>query len=242
MALSKDIIRLLSALVEAELTIDFAIDAVEQSYLLFGERTPDNHKRYVKAAKEWGDLTSAIADAKLRPMRELNQEVVQSLEEIVGDERLDDYFTTLALGEVPHVVARWKKLKTVPVALLPGERVTAYLRQASTCFLYGFPDAAAILCRAVLQFALEEAFATRGGMSLHLSKVDRKDYLEKLINFARTTKIVSPQLASKAHRIRKLANASIHQNPCGEPDALATIRETGEILAHIYGRTATGAR
>jgi hypothetical protein len=242
MALSEDIISLLRALLDAELTIYFAIDAVEQSHLLFGERNTQNHNRYVEAAEEWGDLTGALAAAKLGPVKELNEEVVQSLEEIVGDERLDGHFTVLALGEVPRVVARWKKLKTVPVALLPGQRVTAYLRQASTCYLHGLPDAAAILCRAVLQFALEEAFATRGGVSLDLSKVDRKDYLEKLVNFAQNTRILSPQLATKAHRIRKLGNDSIHQNPCGEADALVTIKETGEVLSHIYGRSATSAR
>jgi len=116
------------------------------------------------------------------------------------------------------------------------------MRQATTCYLYGLPSAATALCRTVLQFALEEAFATRGGISLHLSKIDRKDYLKKIINFARSSKVLSPRLTTTAHEIREAGNNSIHTSACNESEALTTIKKTGEVLEHIYGRTGQRGR
>lgn len=196
----------------------------------------------VKELKTARSIVRRLVEAKQEPQRELNDERIKTLVGFLQDELLDEHFTRLELQRIPGIVARWKQLREVPVVLLPGEKVTNYLRQATTCYLYGLPNAAAILCRAVLQFGLVEALERRGGMDL--SRVDRKDYLKSLINFSGMTKpkVLSPELATKAHRIRKVGNDSIHQSTCSEPKALTTIKETGEVLAHIYGRTATSAR
>jgi hypothetical protein len=193
----------------------------------------------VKDAQILQRFTSSLVKAKREPERELTDEMIQHLIGILGDEFLDEHFTILELKRVLGIVKRWKKLRAFKVVLLPGEKVTHYLRQATTCYLYGLPDAAVILCRAVLQFALQEGLAAPGGISLDLSGVDRKDYLEKLINFARNKRVLSDDLTTRAHRIRKLGNKSVHQSNCSDSDALGAIKESGEVLAHIYGRTST---
>lgn len=238
MALSQEILHLLDALVERKLDIYFAIDAVEAADVFSGMPDLSERKELRKkeqASRKW---RHALADLKLRPLRDPGEEV---LAEFVDDEELDAHFTVYALAEIPRIADRWAKLRTVRVDLLPGENVTGYLRQASTCYLYGLFDATAILARTLLQFALEEAFSTAGGLSL--SDVDRKDYLKNLIDLAGKTRLVgtfrilSPGLLGKAHNIRELANRSAHQTSCSESAAFVAIRDTAEILTYIYSRT-----
>ncbi|HLA80851.1 MAG TPA: DUF4145 domain-containing protein [Thermoleophilia bacterium] len=190
-------------------------------------------------------LVRAFVKAKREPQRELNDERIKRLFGILqneGDECLDEHFTRLELQRIPGIVARLKKLRGMPVVLIPGEKVADYLRQATTCYLYGLPNAAAALCRAVLEFALNEKLGALGGISKLIDKVDRKDHLEKLINFARNTKILSDELATKAHNIREVGNNAIHKSACTERQALETIEKMGEILSHVYGRSAQGGR
>jgi hypothetical protein len=68
---------------------------------------------------------------------------------------LDDYFTVEMLASVPGVVKRWTRLEDIRVALKPlDDNVARYMRQATTCYLYGLYEASSVLCRAVLEFTL----------------------------------------------------------------------------------------
>jgi hypothetical protein len=233
MKLSEEIISLLEVLEEAEVGIDFAIGAVEGRIEYGEEIDPEKHREYVEAAKLGRDFIRGIAETRLKPMLGLNDEHLQTLMEIIEDDDLDAHFTTHTLAQVPHVVARWIRLGTIPVAIIPENRVTGYLRQASECYLYGLPTAAVILCRAVLQFALEEAIPNLGGVSL--GEVDRRDWLMKLINLASSTKTLPPELVANAHHIRELGNEAAHTGTCTEAVALATIKESADVLTHLYG-------
>ncbi len=124
---------------------------------------------------------------------------------------------------------------------LPDEKVTNYLRQATTCYLYGLPDAVAILCRATLQYALEEAFELRE-MLQNLREINGMAYLEKLIDLAEHKGIITPELTTQAHDIRKVGNNSVHESSCSQTKARSTLQNTGEILMHIYGSPSNGAR
>jgi len=240
MKLSEEIISLLEALDEAEVGIDFAIAAVE-GLIEYGKPIdPEKHREYVEAAKLGREIIRGMAETRLKPMLGLDDEHLQALMEMfeVGDDHLDAHFTAHTLARVPHVVARWRRLRTIPVAIIPGDKVTGYLRQASECYLYGLPTAAVILCRAVLQFTLEDVIPKVGGVSL--GEVDRRDWLMKLINLASSTKTLPPKLVAKAHHIREIGNEAVHSGTCTEDLALATIRETADVLTHIYGRRPHG--
>jgi len=86
---------------------------------------------------------------------------------------------------------------------------------------------------ALVKEKIEPARGSAGGISLNPSEIRRKDSLENLIDSAR----FPDGLAAKAHSIRNLGNKSVHKSGCGEPDALRSIRDTGEVLSHLYGRT-----
>jgi hypothetical protein len=243
MKLSEEIISLLEVLEEAEVGIDFAIAAVEGRIEYGKEIDPEKHREYVELAKLGRKFIRGMAETKLKPMLGLNDEHLQTLMETIGDDDigdddLDAHFTTHALAQIPHVVARWRKLGTIPVAVIPENRVTGYLRQASECYLYGLLTAAAILCRTVLQFTLQEAIPNLGGVSL--GEVDRGDWLMKLINLASSTKTLPPTLVEKAHHIRKVGNEAAHSGTCSETVALAAMRETADILTRLYGKPTDG--
>lgn len=89
------------------------------------------------------------------------------------------------------------------------------------------------MCRALLQFTLEDAIPNLGGVSL--GEVDRRDWLMKLIKLASSTKTLSPELVAKAHHIREVGNEAAHSGTCDEALALATIKQASDVLTHIYG-------
>ncbi len=171
-------------------------------------------------------LISEAVRAQETPSRMLSEDFVEELKKIVGDDKLDEYFTRRELQQIPGVVLRWKKLRALHFVGLPEERVTEYLRQATTCYLYGLPSATVALCRAVLEFALQEAGSALGGK--------RPESLKDLINDAARNRLIPPRLIETARRIQRQGNQAIHQGACSEEQALAVMRDTREILKHLY--------
>lgn len=242
MALSRRLLDLLEALDYPETRIEYLIEyfqVMSKDEPLFSsaeeQAEAEAERKLIRL------LTSSVVKIKQGPSRESSSETLLRLFEDFGsDDLLDAHFTTQELQRIPGIIERWKNLQAFQVALLPGERITHYLRQATTCYLYGLSTAAAILCRTVLQFALEWKLGTLGGMDL--SKMDRRDGLNNLITIAeRTTtgktRILPPELARKARSIQKAGSAAAHKGTCSESKALTTIKGTGEVLAHIYGQT-----
>jgi hypothetical protein len=103
------------------------------------------------------------------------------------------------------------------------------------CYLYGLPDAVAVLCRAVLQVALEDAFSKGGDLSLaELGKKKPERYVESLVIFSERARILTEALAIKAHRVRRIGGQAAHRGGTADPAALELIVYTREILQHIY--------
>ena len=122
-----------------------------------------------------------IVKAKQTPTRDVSNELIQVIVDALGEKVLNEFFTRLELQMIPDMVRRWKKLRALNFVGLPERRVSDYLRQATTCYLNGLPTATAILCRTVLQFALEEAIPTLGGIRLEVNRHDRHNWLVNLI-------------------------------------------------------------
>jgi hypothetical protein len=173
--------------------------------------------------------------AKQVPTRDIPAQGVQALVELSGDELLDEAFASLELQKIPGMVQRWKRLQVLEFVTIPPDRVTESLRQAIMCYLYGLPDAAAVLCRAVLQVVLEDAFSRRGDLSLaELGKKKPEKYIESLIVFSECARVLSEVLAVKAHRIRRMGGQAAHRGGIEERMALELIMDTREILQHVY--------
>lgn len=249
MALSKEILNLLDLIdkidgIDIDYLEDFLRCEVESGSL--SEMFKFLDAEQVKELKTARGLVHKRAKAKQGPSRELSNELIETLDGILrneGDGILNEHFTRLELQRIPGIVARWKNLAKIPVVLFPGEKVTEYMRQATTCYLYGLPSAAAVLCRAVLEFALEEKFGDFGGIPKPVDKANNQGPLEYLIKSAWRMKIFSDKdLVTDAHRIREVGNKAIHTSRCTEGEALEAIKNTGKILTHLYGRTGQRGR
>jgi hypothetical protein len=177
-------------------------------------------------------FAAKLVNAKQDLTRDLSNDLVQTFVNILGDETLNEHFTRRELQMIPGIVDRWKRLRALTFVALPAPKVRDYMRQAISCYLHGLPTAAVMLCRTVLQFALEEAIPSIGGVVLE--KVEKRDWLQKLINLAQTTRVLSADLVATAHRVREAGNDAVHLGGCNDTTALATIRETGGVLTYIY--------
>jgi hypothetical protein len=231
--------RLLDLLATVDWPPEFSVDYLRDSYhhtppedLPVGsqtERLESNQQR--DWFREVVSLTvSGKLQPKLRGVEEVQEDVALfTLDHPYLDARLNEYFTLELLYIVPGVVRRWKQLRELTVGLIPGPRVTDYLRQATICYLYGMPSAASILCRAALEFALEERFIeVLGGSS-------RRSDLDGLIQSCRSKGLLTEQLAVTADLVRRAGNRAIHQATSTETEALTQIQRTGDILIHLYG-------
>lgn len=232
MATSRKIVSFLDTLDEVGTTIDYVV-----GYMHDMNRDQPGYFRLLKPdevaeAEKVRKFISSLLKSKHQPVTEFTDEMVQRLSEIVGDDFLDECLTRLELLGIPGTVKRWKKLRTLQVIQLPGEKVTDYLRQATTCYVRGLPTAGVILCRTILEFTLKEAVPSVGGISLQ--EVDKQDLLFKLIKLAGKAKILPSALVTKAHQIREAGNRAAHTGACSESAALATIMNSWEVLSHIY--------
>lgn len=190
MALSDEILSLLRALDEAQMPISYCEDhltAFQEELRSYSFSSQEEYAEYAKGVEVLRRIISLLVKSKQEPEKTLTDKNIQVLVSFVEDnhfdEHLNEYFTILALRGITGIVKRWKKLQTLHFLFLPGEKVTNYLRQATTCYLYGLSDAVTILCRAILQYALEEAFELRG-MLQNLREINGTGYLEKLIDLA----------------------------------------------------------
>lgn len=234
MTLSRDILHLLDIVDwPPEVPVQYLTDFYENHAFPSGFSSAEERAESHEIRQLLSPSISRAAEARLEPNLEPD-DLLERLPASTRDERLDEYFTVKMLAQVSGFVRRLRHLRPVLVARHPSEKVTNYLRQASTCYLYGLPDAASVLCRAVLEFALKEALGAK-------LRVLGEDYrgsadLEDLIRFARGGKVLPEALADAADRVRNRGNASIHRVSADENEALVQIRETGEVLSHLYGR------
>lgn len=224
---SRDLLRLLDALDRAELQIDFAIQYLEDYVKLDPPNQTEEERR--EASETMASLRCLIRE--LVRMKEipveagLSDQLVDLEEFPQGDELLNSEFSRRLLTLVPRAIKRWKLLNAPRLTLIPSERVSAYFKEAVGCYLHGFPVAATVLCRAVLEFAIAERIGSLGG-----SSVGTND----LVTFARQAGILSAEVADRADGVRVRGNAAVHQTKVDDTKALGQIQDTSDVLRALY--------
>jgi hypothetical protein len=184
------------------------------------------------------NLAAQAVDARRDPGKELGpntEQVLRAVAQVTGDDPLEAYFTRVSLAEAPSLVKRSRRLEAIGVSGSPGRRVARYFYQASSCYLHGFYDAVAVLSRAVVEAALE----SRLGDSVLPTQGDRdrRGYLDRLINWAKTTSVLDDETLSSAHNVRLLGNKAIHEEPVNELEARRAITDAVRILRRVYANT-----
>lgn len=237
MAISKELLKLLDRVDECGLP--FETDALfEMCPEFFGatDDTPEERAEYRRLSAFIRDLAARAVESRWEPGKELGpntEELLKAVVAVTGDDPLETYFTRIGLAAAPNLVKRSRRLEAVGLKGDPGRRVSRYFYQAASCYLYGFYDAVAVLSRAVVEAALEDrveysASATQGNQ-------DRRGYLERLINWARTTGILDDETSSTAHSVRLLGNKAIHEEPVNELEARRAITDAVRVLRSASG-------
>jgi hypothetical protein len=234
-ALSGDLLELLKTLDRAELDIQYLIGHLNDLIAIDPpHQTAEEQRDAEDTTIEIQELVKLVVRAKQEATFRISPSTIATLREFVSESHLDEYFTVQALTSIGGVTGRWTTLSHLGFAKSPGERVAASLRQAVGCYLYGMHDAAAVLCRTVLEFALRDRLGRVGDQAEEV----RTD-LENLIGFCARAKVISPEVRQYADRIRKLGNGAVHTGSCDEPRALRQLLDTREVLAHLYGEATT---
>lgn len=94
------------------------------------------------------------------------------------------HYALASVSRLSDCANRSLRLDETAARSLPAPEVDHFIREATTCYLYGLFDAATIVCRSVLQKALEIRIR-REYPQLPLAEVLRKEqWLDSLISFA----------------------------------------------------------
>lgn len=123
---SRELLRLLEALDNAELGVDFLLGYLEDYVQLDPPHDTEDERR--ESAEEMRQLRRFVRELvrtkETLPDTRLS-EALAGLEEFSGgDELVDSEFTRRLLMLVPRAVERWKRLDDPRLALIPEERVS----------------------------------------------------------------------------------------------------------------------
>jgi hypothetical protein len=136
-------------------------------------------------------------------------------------DKLDAAFAEEVLGKLPKIVCRASELDELdPTDIrreIPRKDVKKYFEEAHRCYLYGFPVACAVLCRALLESALEEVVDPDHRIDRLLereAKVSgrpKQSYIGRLIDEAANKHILTDDRPESAIEVRNAGNDAIHK-------------------------------
>lgn len=135
----------------------------------------------------------------------------------------------------PGMVARMASLRIIGAEHAAPLSTSTGLHEASTCFVHGEFLAMLMLCRSVLEYALQDRLAVSTGRSY------QNQNLARMLAVAREAKLPDEILYDQSDKIRLATRNAIHR---GVMPSLEQCREhfevTRGIIQHLYesGRTA----
>ena len=90
--------------------------------------------------------------------REVPSSAVERASDAVPIDNLDGYYAVDVISKLERIVRLVAALEAVKTDLRPAPKVSEYFMEAHNCFLYGFPVACAVLCRALLEAVLNARY------------------------------------------------------------------------------------
>ena len=164
----------------------------EHSPSVLADRRPDEVaqdqlRQETARVKAWLASRYALSREGLMPFhgstaekiwRELRSEYPRAFEQ--GTEL---HYALVFVSRLSDATYRSLHLDEIPAGSLPSPELDHFVREATTCYLYGLFDAATILCRSVLQRALEIRIQ-RERPQFQLEVLRKEKWLHSLICFA----------------------------------------------------------
>lgn len=175
-------------------------------------------------------------------------EKVQEIKSGLHSEGLiEEHFANEMVAKLPKVVKRvlsWDELAPEEIQRdLPRDDVKKYWEEAHRCYLYGFPVACAVLCRAILESALVPQIDPSSAIKQQTSR--QESYFGRLIEEAGKRNVLTDDRPKCAFEVRDAGNEAIHNYEQFKlrlqdyPRVVANILDsTRKILIDLYSREA----
>ncbi|MBZ5671568.1 MAG: DUF4145 domain-containing protein [Acidobacteriia bacterium] len=163
---------------------------------------------------------------------------------------LDAAYSSELIGKLDKIAERAILLgpHEVDVSQAP-DPLRGYFKEVHNCFLYGFPIAGAVLCRALLEAALKAKYEARNQgttwkPSKDLPPEERKQSkILKLLDRAQKERILDGSRVEAAENVKDAGDAAIHrpedfQKCWGHDDQLRRlVEDTRKVLEDLYRAT-----
>lgn len=127
------------------------------------------------------------------------------------DDGLDQHYANEVLDRLEMIVSRVSALDRVEAAKIPSVRVEEYFQEAHRCFLYGFPIASAVLCRALLDSVLTQTIDPKATLKRQMEE----EYSNQVANCRKEGRSGPPKPSYPKLLIRK-ANLAEDRPRVGE--------------------------
>jgi hypothetical protein len=148
---------------------------------------------------------------------------------------LDQVYACDLLREVPRMVERTRRLDHLTIAGVSGEGFVC-LRSAATCYVFGLNQAAAALARAAVEGAIRRAAEPLLGKSAS-SALELKDLLDRV-----GARLLTPNAFNHADKVRRAANAVLHQNHTPSSDEALDMVESARLVVAEFSRRPANTR
>jgi len=143
------------------------------------------------------------------------------LEDATTIDVIEEHFAREFVGKLPKIVKRASALdeiddEEIDKGLVP-DQVRKYWEEAHRCYLYGFPIACAVLCRAILESALVEVIDPDGQIDSLLREEAKEpgklkpSYIGWLVEEAAKKHILTDDRPKCAIEVRDAGNDVIHK-------------------------------
>jgi hypothetical protein len=142
------------------------------------------------------------------------------------------------LNKLPRAVDRAATLDGLNLGRIPirDKGLKRYFEEAHRCYLYGFDTACAVLCRAIIETALENVIDP-----MHVIKNSKKSedsYIEALAIEAGRGGILTDDRCQCVSDIRDAGNKAVHDHPTFErrwlPRLAEIVDNTRKVLIDLY--------
>jgi hypothetical protein len=143
---------------------------------------------------------------------------------------LDRYYAEEILDKLDGIVSRASALDRVGLEIAPNKKVQLLFEEAHRCYLYGFHQACAVFCRAILEGALKEMVdpASDTNRSIH-----------DMVAVAVEKHVLTDVRPRCAREVAKAGNKAIHDPEMFDRDYSAEkvaeiLVQTRKVLEELY--------
>ena len=130
--------------------------------------------------------------------------------------------------EIDNLVKRYKELNVFFVKQKPRKLVINRLKEALECYVHGYFQGCAILCRSALETAIKEKMKEKLG-----KETDKT--LGKLLVDAKKLGIISEEDDGLANSVKTIGDDTVHDsNRCSSVEAYESLTKTKFLLNRLY--------